>query len=348
MSCETGPSESKQAKTLSAKVSMRMQTNELGGIQESSSAPHVPLPSKVPLVPGNSRGAGCAVQEHAKVDDATQEGCQIKMEADTSCNVKRDNPSSANVCYVVSPYGCGVCSRSFAEVDTVFSHIMACPWPEPFRCMLCPELCANWGTARNHLIAHIKRGTPNCPLCGHKFGKHWTVERHIQRHHMPIRPFVCNCCGGTFNAKGDIYKHSPQCRANTHAVEKYLGSSDSRGRGHLATTVYKCSVCASAFLDRLVIARHMRVHLNQVEQSRAGEGVKKDPLDCGNHKSYGIGPPKVKNGVKAFTQCFIKIAVADKATCCKAISKATQTELSPSTVSSWTQCDDVEDSEDAL
>ncbi|XP_049274405.1 zinc finger protein 26-like [Rhipicephalus sanguineus] len=350
-SCELGLSISKQAEMLTPEGSIRMQTNELEGFHESSSTPQVPLPGKVPLVPGNSTGAGCAVQGAAKVDDATEGNCKIKMEAETSCNAKKENPSSANVCLVVSPYGCGVCSRSFEEVDALLSHVLTCPWPEPFRCGLCPELCTNWGTTRSHLIAHITRGTPKCPLCGHAFGKHWTVERHVQRHHVPIRPFVCNCCGGAFTAKADIQKHSLQCRANSQTVEKYLGSSekcDSQVRSHLPTTVYKCSVCASAFLDRLVIARHMRIHLNQLQHSRKGEGPKKHPFDCGNHRSYGIGPPKVKQGVKAYTQCFIKIHVADKTTCCKAISKATQANLRSTTVSSWTQCDDLEDSEDDL
>ncbi|KAH7939201.1 hypothetical protein HPB52_008338 [Rhipicephalus sanguineus] len=275
--------------------------------------------------------------------------CQIKIDAETSYNVKRQNPPSGNVCFVLGPYGCGICSRSFEEVDALFSHAAACPWPEPFQCGLCSKPCTSWGVTRDHLAAHIKRGAEKCPLCGHTFGKHWTIQRHIQRHHIPIRPFVCNCCEGAFITKSDIHQHSRQCRARTHVIEKYLGSSEkcnSQVHSRLSTTVYKCSVCPSAFLDRLVIARHMRIHLNQVQQSLGAEGLKKHPFDYGNHKSYGAGPPKVKQGVQAFAECFIRIEVADKTTCCEAISKATQAEFTSSLVCSWTQCDDLEDSED--
>ncbi|KAL1417789.1 hypothetical protein MTO96_026560 [Rhipicephalus appendiculatus] len=306
-SCEVGLSKSTQAEIPTRSVSRRIQT--------------------MPLAPRNSRGAGCAVQGHAKVVDATEGDRRTTMAADTSCNVHRGNPSSWNVCFVVSAYGCGICSRSFEEVDALFSHVLACPWPEPFQCGLCSEPCASWGVTRDHLAAHIKRGTEKCPLCGHTFGKQWTVLRHIQRHHVPVRPFVCNCCGGAFFGKTDIYQHSRLCRARTQEVEKYLGSSekcDSQGGSHLATTVYKCSVCPSAFLDRLVIARHMRAHLNKVQQSREGEELKKRPIVFGNDKSCAAKPVKVKRRVEAFAQ---PICV-------------------PSTVSSRTQCSDTEDSED--
>ncbi|KAL1417788.1 hypothetical protein MTO96_026559 [Rhipicephalus appendiculatus] len=348
-----GLSKSTQAKIPTAKVPRRMQTNELEGLHKPSSTPKVPLQSKaVFLVPTNSKGASCAaVQEHGKVDDATAGDWQIKMDANTLCDVKRENPPSGNVCFVVSPYGCGICSRSFEEVDALFSHVMACQWPEPFQCSLCSEPCVSWGAVQDHLAAHINSGVVKCPMCEHMFGKYLSIRRHIQRHHVPIRPFVCNCCDGTFITKSDIHKHSRQCRARTHVVDKYLGSSekcDSQARSHLATTVYRCSVCPSAFLDRLVIARHMRVHLNQVQQSVVGEVQKKHPFRCGSHRSYSAGPPKVKQGfeAEASAECFIRIDIADKTTCCEAISKATQADLSSSAVSSWTQCNNLEDSEE--
>ncbi|XP_049274380.1 zinc finger protein 37 isoform X1 [Rhipicephalus sanguineus] len=453
-SCEMGPSKSTLAKVPNFKVCRRMQTNELEGFHTSSSTPKVPLQGKaVFLVPTNSSGSSCVVQGRAEVGDATEGDCRIKMDTNTLCNVKGENLPTGNVYFVVSPYGCGVCSRSFKEVDALFSHVLACPWPEPFQCSLCSQLCASWGAARDHLAAHIKIGAVKCPLCNHMFGKYLSIRRHIQRQHVPIRPFVCNCCDGTFITKSEIDQHSRQCRARTHVVDKYMGSSekcDSQVRSRLATTVYRCSVCPSAFFDRLVIARHMRVHLNQVQQSREGEpwmitvapdngvpamdekarvaaqlqaefrarraaaarrrrqqagpesrareaaakrqrrqadaeaarareaaaarrrrqadpeaartreaaakrrkrslpeGQKKHPFDCGNHRSYGTRPLKVKLGVEASTQCFIKIEVAHKATYRHAISKATQAVLSTSRVSSSTQCDGLEYCEDTF
>ncbi|KAL3210175.1 hypothetical protein MRX96_037344 [Rhipicephalus microplus] len=141
------------------------------------------------------------------------------MTADASCNIKRENPSFGNVCFVVSAYGCGVCSRSFEEVDLLFSHVLVCPWPEPFQCGLCMEPCRSWGATRDHLAAHMKKGTENCPLCGHTFGKQWTILRHIQRHHMPVKPFVCNCCGGRIRWEGG---HSP--------AQPSVPCEDARGR----------------------------------------------------------------------------------------------------------------------
>nr|XP_037272631.1 zinc finger protein 814-like isoform X3 [Rhipicephalus microplus] len=264
-SCEVGLSKSIQAELPTPSVSGGTQTNKLRGLQEFSSTPSVSLQNRVPSVSTNSTGAG-----HANVHGTTEGDCRIKMTADPSCNIKRENPSFGNVCFVVSAYGCGVCSRSFEEVDLLFSHVLVCPWPEPFQCGLCMEPCRSWGATRDHLAAHMKKGTENCPLCGHTFGKQWTILRHIQRHHMPVKPFVCNCCGGAFVGKVDIHQHSRLCRARTQEVERYLGSSekgDSQARSHLATTVYKCSLCPSRFLDRLVIAKHMRAHLNKVQRS---------------------------------------------------------------------------------
>nr|XP_037272630.1 zinc finger protein 384-like isoform X2 [Rhipicephalus microplus] len=278
-SCEVGLSKSIQAELPTPSVSGGTQTNKLRGLQEFSSTPSVSLQNRVPSVSTNSTGAG-----HANVHGTTEGDCRIKMTADPSCNIKRENPSFGNVCFVVSAYGCGVCSRSFEEVDLLFSHVLVCPWPEPFQCGLCMEPCRSWGATRDHLAAHMKKGTENCPLCGHTFGKQWTILRHIQRHHMPVKPFVCNCCGGAFVGKVDIHQHSRLCRARTQEVERYLGSSekgDSQARSHLATTVYKCSLCPSRFLDRLVIAKHMRAHLNKVQRSHNDDEAKAAALTEG-------------------------------------------------------------------
>ncbi|KAL1417782.1 hypothetical protein MTO96_026555 [Rhipicephalus appendiculatus] len=273
-SCEMVTSTLTQAKILTSKVSKCVQGNELEGFQKSSSTLKVPLAGKVPLMPANSRGAGCALQGHAKVNDAKAADCRLEMDAVTSFDVERESPSFGNLCFVVSPYGCGICSRSFEQVDTLISHVVACTWPEPFRCGLCSEVCMTWGATRDHLTAHVDRGTAKCPLCEHSFGKHWTdlahVKRHIELRHVPIRPFVCNCCEGAFTAKSDIHKHSRECRARTQVGNKYLGSRRKRNlqaHSHLATTVYKCPVCLTTFLDRSVIARHMRIHLNQAQHS---------------------------------------------------------------------------------
>ncbi|XP_037272629.2 uncharacterized protein LOC119164525 isoform X4 [Rhipicephalus microplus] len=278
-SCEVGLSKSIQAELPTPSISRGTQTNKLRGLQEFSSTPSVSLQNRVPSVSTNSTGAG-----HANVHGTTEGDCRIKMTADASCNIKRENPSFGNVCFVVSAYGCGVCSRSFEEVDLLFSHVLVCPWPEPFQCGLCMEPCRSWGATRDHLAAHMKKGTENCPLCGHTFGKQWTILRHIQRHHMPVKPFVCNCCGGAFVGKVDIHQHSRLCRARTQEVERYLGSSekgDSQARSHLATTVYKCSLCPSRFLDRLVIAKHMRAHLNKVQRSHNDDEAKAAALRKG-------------------------------------------------------------------
>lgn len=351
---EMGLSKSTQVKITTPNICRRMGTDELEGHHEPSLTPEVPILSKgVFLVPRSSTGASCAVQEHAKVNDATEGDRRIKMDANKSCNVKKDIPPSENVCFVVGPYGCGVCSRSFGEVDALFSHVMACPWPKPSRCGLCLKPCANWGVVRDHLAAHVKIDAVKCPLCGNAFGKYWSIRRHIQHYHVPFRPFVCNCCDSTFMMKSEISNHSRQCRARTHLVDKYLGSSekcDSQARSHLATAVYRCSICPSAFLDSSMIARHMRVHLNQVQQSVGGEVQKKHSFDCSNDRSCDARPPTVGQGLEAEASAerFISMDVADKTTCCEAISKATQAELSSSTVSRWTQCDDLEDFEDTL
>lgn len=123
-------------------------------------------------------------------------------------------------------------------------------------------------------------------------------------------------------------------------LKKYLGlSKDSQARSRLATTVHKRSVCPTAYLAHVVTASYMPTHLEQVQQSREGEGQEKHPFDCVNDSSDGTGPPKDKQRVEAFAQCFIKVQVAHKATYHETISEATQAELRPSTVSSSTQCD---------
>ncbi|XP_049274399.1 zinc finger protein 808 [Rhipicephalus sanguineus] len=290
-SCEMVASTLTQAKILTPKVSRCIQT-ESEGFHKSPPNPKVPLAGKVPLVPTSSRGARCAVQGHAEVDDAMAGDCELKMDANTSFDVETESPSFGNLCFVVSPYGCGVCSRSFEQVDALISHVVACQWPEPFRCGLCLELCMTWGATRDHLVTHVSRGTSKCPLCEHMFREHWTdlahIKRHIELRHVPIRPFVCNCCEGAFTAKSDIHKHSRECRARMQVVDNYLGSSkkrDLQALGCLSTMVYKCSVCLTTFLDRSLIASHMRIHLNQMQHSRTGEGFKKHPFNSRNHRS---------------------------------------------------------------
>ncbi|XP_070383575.1 uncharacterized protein [Dermacentor albipictus] len=226
-----GLSKSTQADIWPLKVSRGMQSEDMEDCHDAS------MPSKaVSLASSNSRRTSSGMQGDAECD------CRLEVAIDTTCSKEGGSSPTANAGSAVVAYACGLCSLKFQELDALTNHIRTCPWPEPFQCGLCSQTCADLSATRDHLLAsHINAATAECPFCGYTYdGRRSNIMRHMQRQHVPIKPFMCNFCKLSFVLKYDLLLHIL--------------------RSH--TKTYECAWCPSSFTKKQDLHVHFRQHIS--------------------------------------------------------------------------------------
>ncbi|XP_054933620.1 uncharacterized protein [Dermacentor andersoni] len=339
--CKEGVSKSTQAELFTLKVSRWTQSNDL---EESySTSPLLEQPSKaMPLVLSNSRRSDHGVLQEANVDGVIEGDSRFSADTGAARSEERASSLTVNAGSPFVAYSCRLCSLKFSELDALASHVKTCPWPEPFQCSLCLQTCLDWSATRRHLASHINRATPKCPFCEQSLDcRSWTIMRHMQRHHVHVKAFMCNFCWGTFVMKQDILTHTRRCRARVIELDKCLSSTKKcNSQAHIYPHLYKCSICLVTFADVSAVASHMQVHVNEMQHSQADRVIEKDPSDCSGQQSVATGSTKVMQG-DASTQCDFRTDIAVKSMLADGISKATEAELCTPKISKWTQSEDL-------
>ncbi|XP_050047725.1 uncharacterized protein [Dermacentor andersoni] len=222
---------STQADVLPPKVSRGTQSEDLEDCHDSSMSSEA-----VSLASSNSRRTSSGMQEDAECD------CRLGVAIDTTCSEEGGSSPTANAGSAVVAYACGLCALKFQELDALTNHIRTCPWPEPFQCGLCSQTCADLSATRDHLLAsHINAATAECPFCGYTYdGRRSNIMRHMQRQHVPIKPFMCNFCKLTFVLKYDLLLHILRSHTKTH----------------------ECAWCPSSFTNKQDLQVHFRQHIS--------------------------------------------------------------------------------------
>ncbi|XP_070383104.1 uncharacterized protein [Dermacentor albipictus] len=213
--CEEAISKSTQTELFTLKVSRWTQSDDLEESCCASALLELPLPSKVLLLPSNSRRTNNGVQQDAEVDNITKEDYILGLDADTALRTHTESSPIVNAGSAVIAYACTFCSLKFEELEALTSHVLTCPWPEPFQCVLCSQTCADWTATLGHLTSHLDSALAKCPFCEYIFdGRSSTIMRHMQRLHVRVKAFMCNFCRATFVNKHDILAHSRRrCRS---------------------------------------------------------------------------------------------------------------------------------------
>ncbi|KPJ01219.1 Zinc finger protein 595 [Papilio xuthus] len=138
---------------------------------------------------------------------------------------------------------CDVCGQKLKSPTSLKAHINCHKVKE------CPY-CFKTLKCHSHYNIHIKRHTSNvkrkrnklyytCNNCNYQSLNKKTLEAHINRIHLHIRPYVCETCDKGF------YK-------NSHLTEHV--------KIHLQIKNKTCEVCGEHFVNEKTLIEHQRLH----------------------------------------------------------------------------------------
>ncbi|KAJ8016996.1 hypothetical protein DPEC_G00013180 [Dallia pectoralis] len=162
--------------------------------------------------------------------------------------------------HITDTGACRVCEASFpgdrrAGISHAMSHVM-------FSCDMCG---LQFGT-QSKLIRHRRQaaarydlpgpthsasqwnnGERQCAVCNKPLTKDFQVIRDHLLSHVCVQSLSCGVCQ---------LPQTSLCALLWHALT------------HLSVPVYSCTLCACAFLDRLLLDRHMAVHADDISMNR--------------------------------------------------------------------------------
>nr|XP_040045203.1 zinc finger protein 184-like isoform X2 [Gasterosteus aculeatus aculeatus] len=82
----------------------------------------------------------------------------------------------------LKPFGCSVCGRTFAERESLRSHVTCHTAEKPFSCSVCNTGCSDSEDLVQHMRVHTRQTQFSCTVCGKEFAWRRHLEKHLEIH----------------------------------------------------------------------------------------------------------------------------------------------------------------------
>lgn len=141
---------------------------------------------------------------------------------------------------------CDVCGKFFKTTAALKAHLNCHRKKE---CPYCQKILKTHSHYNYHVKRHKtsikrvrKRNYFNCNECPYYSVNKSTLEAHINKNHLYVRPYVCQTCTKAF------YKKS-------HLTEHILT--------HKKITTVTCEYCGEGFVSKKTLLIHLKLHSNE-------------------------------------------------------------------------------------
>ncbi|XP_031694985.1 zinc finger protein 84-like [Anarrhichthys ocellatus] len=108
----------------------------------------------------------------------------------------------------LKPFGCSVCGRTFAERESLSSHMTCHSGEKPFRCSVCNTGCSDSESLVQHMRIHARQTQFSCTVCGKEFAWRRHLEKHLEVHSRE-KVYSCRYCEQRFGWHYQLKYH--QC-----------------------------------------------------------------------------------------------------------------------------------------
>lgn len=140
---------------------------------------------------------------------------------------------------------CDICGKTSKTPRSLTIHRKG---HESKPCPYCSKILKNHNHYNVHVRSHQtghKRKNPtktvyNCNECKYKTGNKQTLEAHMNKSHLNLRPYVCEKCGKGFFKKSNLTEHVSE----VHSEQK----KDI------------CATCGDSFSRKKSLIEHLRIH----------------------------------------------------------------------------------------
>uniref|UniRef100_A0A3B3YTC6 C2H2-type domain-containing protein n=1 Tax=Poecilia mexicana TaxID=48701 RepID=A0A3B3YTC6_9TELE len=162
------------------------------------------------------RGSECGVKVTVVSGCYTQEGHFIKVEKEEDQSdspvVAEDETQEQTLlnlhvkAHRERPYGCNVCSKTYAHPSQLRVHRRIHTGEKPYACSYCEKRFNENTQLKVHLRTHTGEKPYGCRQCGKTFRNVGNLRMH-ERIHTGERPYGCAQCCKRFNSLGDLKTH---------------------------------------------------------------------------------------------------------------------------------------------
>ena len=218
-----------------------------------------------------------------------QGGVRIEQTAVPQASVSSEAETRGTA---VKPYSCSLSTTSFAQNNSLKSHMRTHTKEKPFTCKVC---CKSFSLKKNlyrHMRIHTGEKPYPCIFCSKRFSQSSDLKKHIHIHTREM-PFRCSHCSTAFVDRMALTKHMKfhteqraQEEAKTDIIEESLVQpgitkveQDSVSQTEQCPVLscegsvvkennkiekqYACSLCTKLFSYISSLKSHMRTHAKE-------------------------------------------------------------------------------------
>lgn len=180
---------------------------------------------------------------------------------------------------------CQECGMAFKAPSQLKKHSIKHSELREFYCVECDKSFKTDATLKNHLkttaihVSYLQLPLP-CLHCDKRFAIRRDLERHTNRVHLNIRPFICDRCNKSYVNNWSLREHQrlahegykrplqfpcPMCDKvfdRNQILKVHI-------RTHTGERPYECSKCPASFSQANILRTHDRlIHLKQTRDGR--------------------------------------------------------------------------------
>ena len=164
----------------------------------------------------------------------------------------------------VRKYSCNLCGKAFYEKYSLKVHQTSHFYPtfradrnididSKFSCHICGKLLKSRTAMKNHMLTHsAKKFT--CEFCNKRFSQKYSYIRH-RRIHTGEKPYKCGECERSFSDGSAWSKHI---------------------KTHTGIKPYSCDLCSKSFFDKTLCKTHMKTHKGKKTYKHTDDDKKRD------------------------------------------------------------------------
>lgn len=171
-----------------------------------------------------------------------------------------------NVHSKIKPYVCDDCGKCFGQPCKLLRHRQTHTGTKPYKCDVCEKFFSCSSNLSTHVkIVHMRIKPFCCQMCGKTFGQLSNLRSH-SRTHTGERPYKCNQCDQMFTCHTHRSNHIKRVHEHiTHSCKlcgKMFGLPQRLSlhmRSHTGEKPYECAQCGQRFSIRGSLNRHVKV-----------------------------------------------------------------------------------------
>ncbi|XP_071060567.1 zinc finger protein 391-like [Pseudochaenichthys georgianus] len=195
---------------------------------------------------------------------------------------RQESVSDSSRCAVKKQFGCSVCTKSFAQKQSINRHMRIHTGEKPHSCSVCEKSFSRSEHLKEHLKIHTGEKPHSCSVCEKSFSRSEHLKEHM-RIHTGEKPHSCSVCEKSFSRSEHLKEHmrihTGEKRYRCSVCKKSFsrsGNLKSHMRVHTGEEIYSCNVCDKRFKWRIDFKRHKCVgrqssQLNEIQTEDNGE-----------------------------------------------------------------------------